>query len=347
MANSKNKKSSPVLLFAAGFVLIFILMFIANSKKSKMTDLPSPAGGVENVYTLDNQLVVISNSDEIYLWDWNRLKDDPKIKNINAEKVLLSHSDNLVMVPPERTSSVVIENFHTSANKRELKLNNGWKYLQMAQSRDGKYVTIAQSNALTGEGKFRFERLSEEFDSLENIMTLEEKGLSIFAIAVSDDGRLIVTTGGKNKEGWIIVIDVNKRERLWSKKIPNSSYLTDAIFDMNSKNIFVGGEGRYLFQIEAATGVIIRQFKTKIKISESFNEPRVTAVKISPDGSTIAACVNPDNTVQFWDILSGKSIGIKRGSRGLNNLAFSPDSSMFLTAGRVHGGPFKVMSVPE
>jgi len=347
MSESKNKKISPVLLFGVGFILIFIMMFIANFRKSQGIELPSPPGGIEDVYTLDNHLVVISSSNEIYLWDWDKLDVGPEIKTVNSEKLLLSHSDNLVMIPLKDKSSVMIKDFRTGNKKRGFNFSGGWKYLQMAQSRNGEHVTIVQSQSSAEGGRFRFDRLSEEFDNLEHIITIEEERFSVFAIAVSDDGGLIAAIGEKDKEGWIVVIDVNKTERLWSKKFIDSSYLTEAVFDMDGKSIFVGGEGKYLFLIEAATGVITRQFKIESKVNQSFNEPRITAVKISLDGSTVAACINPDNKIQFWNILSGKQLGIKWGTRGLNNLSFSPDSTMYLTAGRVHGGNFKVRKVPE
>lgn len=347
MSNSENKKTSPALLFGAGFILIFIIMFIANSRKSQVISLPSPPGGIENIYTLDNQLVVISNANEIYLWKWDELEVRPEIKTIDSEKPLLSHSNNLVMIPLKNRSSVTIRNFRTGAKKSEFKFGDGWQYLQLAQARSGRHVTIAQSQGSIEDGRFRFERLSEQFDSLEHIVTIVEKNLSIFEIAVSDDGTLIAAIGEKTKEGWMVVIDVNKRKKVWSKKITGTSYLTDAIFDMNSKNIFVGGEGKYLFQIEAVTGAMVKQFKFESKVNQSFNEPRVTAVKISPDGSTVAVCINPDNVVQFWDLLSGEQIGIKGGTRGLNNIAFSPDSKKFIVAGRMYGGAFKVRNVPE
>ena len=78
----------------------------------------------------------------------------------------------------------------------------------------------------------------------------------------------------------------------------------------------------------------------------SFNEQRVTCTEVSPDGFVVAAGVNPGNKVYFWDTMTGKRLGVMGGCRGLNNLAFAPDSSTFVVAGRNYGGSLKVRRVP-
>ncbi len=346
MTKAKSKKQQS-LLFIGVFVVIIVIMIVANLRKTVITELVSPPGGIENLYTINGRLVCISNANEIYLWDWGEIEAKPEIKIFSAEKLLLSHSDNLVMIPSGKLSVVSVSDIRTGTTRKKVRLMSGWKYSQLAQSRNGGYVTIAETKGIEGDGRIRLERFSEDFEELKNITIIEEKGFAIYGIAVSDDGAFIVLAGMKDKRGWVVMVSADKRKKLWSKNIPDSSYLTDAVFDMSSKNIFVGGEGKCLFQIETATGAITRQFKIESKVDQSFNEPRVTAVKISPDGNTIAACINPDNAVKFWDNLSGEHIETAGGSKGLNSIVFSPDSSMFLTAGRVHGGAFKVRKVPK
>ena len=213
MSNPENKKTSPALLFGAGFILVFIIMFIVNLSNTTISELPSPPGGIENLYTINNQLVCISDTSEIYLWNWDRLDEKPVVKTFNSQKLLLSSSDDLVMIPLKNKSSVTIRNFRTGAKKSEFKFGDGWQYLQLAQAHSGRHVTIAQSQGSTEDGRFRFERLSEQFDSLEHIVTIVEKNFSIFEIAVSDDGSLIAVAGRKDKVGGVAIMRLRRRRR--------------------------------------------------------------------------------------------------------------------------------------
>jgi len=112
--------------------------------------------------------------------------------------------------------------------------------------------------------------------------------------------------------------------------------------------VYAGGEGRYLYCFETDSGKIVRKFlMDEEQLTVSFNEQRVTCTEVSPDGFVVAAGVNPGNKIYFWDTRTSKRLGVMGGCRGLNNLAFAPDSSKFVVAGRNYGGSLKVRRVPE
>ena len=77
MVRSSQKKKSPVIFFLVALLVIIIVMFIANRSSTLEHELKAPLGGVAKLYTVENQLIAISQDNEVYVWNWEQLQDKP------------------------------------------------------------------------------------------------------------------------------------------------------------------------------------------------------------------------------------------------------------------------------
>jgi WD40 repeat protein len=71
--------------------------------------------------------------------------------------------------------------------------------------------------------------------------------------------------------------------------------------------------------------------KPQLQLKEHTNS--VNGVAVSPDGKTLASG-SQDKTIRFWDLASGKRIGIIRHTAGVQAVAFAPDGKTLAAADR-------------
>ena len=351
-------KRSPIILFSIAFILVIIIMFVANYKSTLQHELDVPVSGIERLYTIGNSLVAVSTSKEVYVWNWNRMSDKPTIKSFGASILLWLAEGKLVWLPHENSDKIVTGNFGDDTKQNRLTFGTDWQCRQLGMSRTGQLVAAAFTDKEKVSRNFgvynrvRFEMLSDDWDELVPVITIDNKKdvLLPYELAVSDDGAFIASVGQKNKSAWIVAVDVAQKQILWEQTIQESEYFTDVAFSPNGKIVYAGGEGKHLYGFETISGKVVRQLLMEevsdINKTRSFNKQRVTCAEVSPDGHIVAAGVSPSNIIYFWDTMTGATLGIMEGCYGLNNLAFSPDSTTFVVAGRNYGGSLKVSRVP-
>ncbi|RKY12193.1 MAG: hypothetical protein DRP65_02035 [Planctomycetota bacterium] len=354
MADSPNKKKSPVLLFFVGFLVIIGIMFIANFKSPLKHELDAPAGGIERLYTAGEALIAVSMANEIWVWDWASLDDTPRTRTVKANNVLWLPDNRLISAPSNRSGTIVVSDFINATDTKQLVFDGGWRCEQLGIGGGGRFVALAiVDKAKQGQGsaskRFRLEMLSSGLDKLINVTTIDKKDdtLILYELDISDDGAFIAAVGQTNNFAWIGVFNVSKKIMVWEKQVEESTDFTDVAFSPNGEVVYAGGEGKHLYCFETTSGKVASQLLIdNEQLTVSFNEQRVTCAEVSPDGSVVAAGVNPGNKVYFWDTRTGERLGVMGGCRGLNNLAFAPDSSTFIVAGRNYGGSLKVRRVP-
>jgi WD40 repeat protein len=71
--------------------------------------------------------------------------------------------------------------------------------------------------------------------------------------------------------------------------------------------------------------------KPQMQLGEHTNS--VNGVAVSPDGKTVVSG-SQDKTIRFWDVASGKRVGIIRHTAGVQAVAFSPDGRVLAVADR-------------
>lgn len=72
-------------MFARAFVVIIIIMVIANQSKDGNVALEKFLNeGIRSLSRLDNKLLVVASDGKTYLWDWDSLDE----KAINGESAI-------------------------------------------------------------------------------------------------------------------------------------------------------------------------------------------------------------------------------------------------------------------
>lgn len=349
MADLPKKKKSPAFLLFTGFLVVMGIMFVANYRSTLVQELAAPNDGIEKLYTVGDLLVAISNSSEVYIWDWKELDSEPIIQKIPSEKLLCLDSGRLIFAPSNKPATVMFTNLKNSNINKPFSFGNNWLCKHLSVTRNGQWVALAFiDNAGSSSAKrIRLATLGPGSGDPKEILTLNcQKDTTFLNEAViAEDGLFVAVAGMKNNVGWMGIIDVEKKAMLWEKQIETANDLMDIAFSPNAEFVYAAGEGTALYRFETISGNEVQQFMTKDK-SLAFNEHRLTCVGVSPNNSIVAAGVNPGNAIHFWDTVTGKHLGMDSGCRGLNNLTFSPDSSMYVVAGRNYGGTFKVRRVP-
>jgi len=356
MNNPNKKGKSPIILFFGVFVLIVVVMFVANYRTAIEQELGAPTDGIERLYTAGGALIAVSKANEVWVWDWASLADRPRTCSVKSNNAFWLPGDRLILAPSDSFGTIVISDFIDDTDHKRLLFDSSWRCEHLGIGGAGRFVALAlvdkagQGQDSSNSKRFRIEFLSPGLDKLIPVTTIDKKNeaLLLYELDVSDDGAFIAAVGQSNNSAWVGVIDVAKKNMLWEKVVKASGDFTDVAFSPNGQVIYAGGEGRYLYSFETASGKTVSQLlMDEEQLMASFNEQRVTCTEVSPDGFVVAAGVNPGNKIYFWDTLTGKRLCVLGGCRGLNNLAFAPDSSKFVVAGRNYGGSLKVRRVPE
>lgn len=355
MSNLNKKKRSPILLFLAGFVLVVIVMFVANYRSALEHELDAPVEGIKKLYTTKDSLVAVSASSEVRIWNWDKIDAKPEIKRFRADTAVWLSADKLAWVPSNNPGKIVVCSWADKQKSEQLAFGSSWQFKHLGISHTGKFVALLLADRESIDessgnyGRFCVKMFSPDFDKLVTIVTIDAGNdtFSLYELTISDDGGFISIVGQKNNVAWIAGINVAQKRILWEKSIEKSADFTDTAFAPSGEVVYAGGQGRYMYGFETTSGDVVRRLlMDQEQITQSFNEQRVTCAEVSPDGLVVAAGVNPGNKVYFWDTRTGERLGTSRGCRGLNNLAFSPDSSTFVVAGRNYGGSLKVRRVP-
>jgi WD40 repeat protein len=358
MVSSSKKKKTPAILFFGALFAIVIMMFVSNYRNTLEQELDTPVEGIKKLYTTKDSLVAVSDSSEVRIWNWDKIDAKPEIKRLQADTAVWLSADKLAWVPSNNPGEIVVGSWADKQKSEQLTFGSSWQFKHLGISHTGKFVALLLAvregidESSGNYGRFRVKMFSPDFDKLVNIVTIDARNqaLSLYELAVSEDGAFIASVGQKNKFAWIVAVDVAQKEILWEQTIQESEYFTDVAFSPNGKVVYAGGEGKHLYGFETISGKVVRQLLMEevsdISKTRSFNKQRVTCAEVSPDGHIVAAGVSPSNRIYFWDTMTGTPLDIMDGCYGLNNLAFSPDSSSFVMAGRLYSGSLKVRQVP-
>ena len=351
----KTQKRSPIIFFFIVFVAIVAVMFIASYRSALEYELDAPVEGIEKLYSTKDSLVAVSASSEVRIWNWDKIDAKPEIKRLQADAAVWLPANKLVWVPSIDSGKIVVGSWADKQNSEQLVFGNSWQCEHLGIGDGGRFVALAlvgkanQGQGYANSTRFRLEMLSLGFDKLIPVVTISRKNdvSALYEIDVSGDGAFITAVGQANDFAWIGLVNVSEKKIVWGKVVDTSSEFTDVAFSPSGEVVYTGGEGTSMYAFETTSGKQVGQFlMDQAQQTSSFNEQRVTCTEVSPDGFVVAAGVNPGNKVYFWDTRTGKRLDVMGGCRGLNNLAFSPDSSTFVVAGRNYGGSLKVRRVP-
>jgi WD40 repeat protein len=169
---------------------------------------------------------------------------------------------------------------------------------------------------------------TNDFLSIENLALGKEKKNNYKSIALSNDGKKIIArfSIGQFEKG-IQLIDIDKRDVLWRKDIPDSFGSSLALSPDDKKVIYA-----YNFELillDATTGEKQKTFERE------YPSGSVTTVTFSPDGKTIVSG-DASGYITLWDNDTEKIRVLCAhdcmGGESVQSLVLSPDGKIMTSA---------------
>jgi len=343
----KNKKRSPIILLLPAFVVIVTIMFVANYRSRLVQELSGCKSAVKKVSTYGEQLIVISQENDVYTWNWNDLYGRPQIGSVNAQKAIAMSPGRVVWVPFARDDVLIMSNLRGDKELKRLPLGVGRKCKQIAASPNGKHAVIAFTIGGDSDRRIQLAAIDSDLTSIRPVETKTmEDGLRLNDVGISNDGTFIAAVGG-SEMGWLLVAGANDKRMLWEHYVGDCNELNKVVFSPDGQMVYASEPGRtvYIFDI-AAKKLVKRLVIDKHKVPAN-NPQTISSIAVSPDGHLLAAVSPPRSRVWVWDAKSGAVfIVINPSQYVVGDILFSPDSSQLATAELV-GGSIKIWRLSD
>lgn len=345
MAVPKGKKKSPFFFFLAAFFAIVVVMFIANSTIVDVLEgqLDVPGGGLQKLYTVDDLLVGISPTSEVYVWNWQNLVKEPKVGSAPAKDRCLVWvpGDKLVWIPSDGDDTIVISDFKSGREVRRVSLGYGWRAECLALSNNGKFIALAalrENDTAEKDGFYesvRLDMMSADSEDLSKVITIDaaRDNLVMESLAISDDGRFIAVVGQRNGIGWVGLVGIKDKKLLWEKSFEFSKMLEEVAFAPGGGAVYAGWAEKFVYSFEAATGKeLIKWLVDDGRIELEPSRMLVKCITISNDSRFLVVGREVFGTAWVWDIeRRGKPKVFGCGNIHITDIAFSPDSTLMVT----------------
>lgn len=326
---------------------------------------------IKNVRIMDKPLYIISDPNSVdaeitgtsqnriqaiiaggmFLLPWDNLKGKPVICETDLdESAYISDNRYANFSYIGREKYLLIKNISNGKETNRWMLENASIASHIANSRNGKYVTVFYDDERTTHertakevifyGKeylYKYDASTNEFSK---IFTIAWKGNSPNPdkIAISECGKYI-TAVGVNNAAWIIVVDAEKKEKLWEIADPKDTLIgfNDACFSSDGEHIFVADN----------TGVVVYETRTGKVVKQWPTSARCIGIEVSPNNRLVAAGTGPGGEVYILDNKTDKYLlRLNTGQYTNYGLSFSPDSSMLATSG-VRKTGIKIWQMPD
>ena len=352
MKKPQNKKRSPALLGIAVFIAIVVIMFIANSQTFTEAELDPPIDGVVSLETIDGSVVVVSQTNEMHIRDWNDITAKPLKIVKQADMVALMAGSKFLSIPSGRDDTVEIECLKKDCSPVTIPLGYGMRCKVMGTNRTGKMVGLVVVDSFERNGNGSYPEFSVAVITaagrLLDIATIEnsDSNLELSDISISDDSKYIALVGGKDNLGWICLIDVEQKQLLWEKISDLSSQFDCAAFSPDGLTIYVGGLGRNIPGFEVMTGKLVN--KWQMGLTQKAQKKQYTpAIATSNDGRLVASATEPSGVIYLWDTRKNASAGrLPIGHILISGIAFSPDDRYIAAGGILTKNKIKILKVP-
>jgi WD40 repeat protein len=346
----KNKKKSPA-IFILLFSAIVILMFVANRNNTIISEFEAPREGIRKMYTVGKQLIAITLSNKICVWNWGSSKREYDFSTPDSKDVLYLPLDKIVYVPANNKSQVNIMNPVNSQNNTVATFPYGWQAEVLSLSTNNNYIGVSITSKTTRENNcLGIARISLASPEIEHDTVIFEGKFvysNVYGLAISDDGNFAAFVGDKDGKAWLAIVDISKKKIITEHIIETSTDFTCTRFLKDSNLFYASGEGRLLYCFDASTGNLVKKLQMDEHSGGKFNEQRVSSIVVSSGGKLLAACITPAKLVYIWDTSTDKLMGRVEGSLGLSLISFSPDSSQYVISGNNYTDNLEVYPLPE
>ena len=346
MNQSNNKKKSPILFVLFAFVAILIITINTNLQSRKTNDISIPGETIKNLYTLDNQLIAVTDAYMFFVWDWNDIKAQPvSIKSI--ENSIFCYGQNIICSYSENTGTILLSDTE-GREKKSFNIGTNWQFRQLKATTDGKLVgfTMMDTSKNSENNMYKIFQLGLiDTNELKIKNTYknspDDNEYYIKNFAISKNGSLFALAGRKNNNDWVALFDMENTQLLWEKTFPDtaSSYsrLNEIAFSPDNKIVVAGLIDFHLYTFDSANGNILNKRSMEQKKHMQKERLRISGLQISPDGSFLAAGYEPPGVIWLWNLKKSVSKPKKMttGNTHISNIAFSNDSTKIVSAGIV------------
>ena len=262
MADANKKKKFPTVLFFGVLLFIIIIMFIVNYKSMLVKELKAPNVGIKKLLTYEEQLIAISQDNEIYLWDWNNLDRSPQINTLEAQHVAPISADRLLWVPSTNNNILTISNLKGDKQPKKLSFSETEGYKLLQASPNGKYAVAALTTDSSSKNHIKLAVINPDLLFISKVLTKTLDAESqINDIAISNDGTLLAVAGQQKDSGWIFTIDTKSKKVLWEQTIVDSDKLISVVFSPDAQMIYTAKPDRYVYIFNSTTGELVKQLE--------------------------------------------------------------------------------------
>lgn len=346
MVKADKQKKTPIVPLLLAFVVVLFVMFVANYRSKLTQELAGPTGGVKRLSAFGNQLIAISQDNDVYVWNWNDLSDRPQAGSVDAEAAIAMSADRLVWVPSISNDALVVSNLKGDKELKRLPLGFAKKCKFLKASANGKYAVVALEAVDYANNRLQLAKIDSDFNTILPIETkLLEKGLKLNDICISNDGTLVAAAGGK-EGGWLLVCGGKNNPTLWEHHFADTNELNNVVFSPDGKTIYAADAGRFVYAFDVAAKKAVGKFEIPGYETPANNPQTISCIAVSCDGRLLAAASAPHSQVWVWDVKSGVKVFVAGTSQfSTSGVAFSPDVSL-LAAADLTTGPIKIWRLP-
>ncbi|KPK77382.1 MAG: hypothetical protein AMJ79_03445 [Phycisphaerae bacterium SM23_30] len=287
----------------------------------------------------------------LFLLPWDNLKGKPIICETYLDEFAYISDDRYANLLALRND--LYFTIRKLSNGQEIKrwmLENAGIETYIANSRNGKYVTVfydddKTTHERTDKGVFFYGReylykYTASTNEFSKIFTIawKDNTPNPNKIAVSECGKYIAAVG-LNDGAWILVVNAEKKAKLWEKTDKTYSYI-------NFNDVCFSPDGEHIF-VAANPGVVVYETKTGKVVKQWLTSARCIGIEVSPNNRLVAAGTGPGGEVYILDNKTDKYLlRLNTGQYTNYGLAFSPDSSMLATSG-VRKTGIKIWQMPD
>lgn len=330
-------------------ILVLILNISCDDNNLSQKELLMPE--IEHLSTVNKQLVGVGN-DNMYVWDWTDLSESPAVCQIDTTyAAYITGGYAIIDLPTNhplyKTTPIVCRKLKDENFINKWSLDKEWFTEHIAMDRNGKSAIVhiiedywyLKQKSRKDAGGHRIGLVDPNSKEINWLTTFFEGecGPMVHRLDLSENNKYVVVVGANNG-GWIMVIDVEKKKVIWEQVPSWSVNFNDVCFSMDSKTIYIGGNGG-VYHFDIKTG--------KVTWPWSEMEERCVGITVSPDGRLIAAGAVASGNLYIIDVKTGKTIKkIQTGQYTLYNVAFSPDSKLLATGG-VKSTNVKIWKMPQ
>ncbi len=350
MSNAKSKRS-PAFFFVGAFVVIIIVMFIANQSKDVEVALEMPFNeGIRSLSSYNNKLLAVASDGKTFLWDWDKLDKKPETGYVASEQAYFLDPDVVALIKQGRSTSLVVSNFQGDKIKKSILLDSKGSRVFLIVNRNQSALAAITAKTSDSEGRVdhQFLNIDLERKKTSKITSITDKAgdIQLVDFAVSDDGRFIAGAGKKDHRARLVLVDIKQRRMLWDKTYDNPDRFGSVIFSFDSKTIFAGGSDGIVYLFQASHGRLLDQFRFKGEASTAHDTASVQNMTFDPEGSLLAFTYGFKTYI--FNVKTKEEIFSRRLVQNLPGpIVFSPGSNRIAASDLRQGKKINIWPIPS